>query len=112
MKKIVFVLMFAIAALCSQAQDAGKIVLVKVYEVHPSIMNCNASIKVINPDNTIETISLDPIDRKNMADNDANDKMVRETLEKVTARGFELKTSHQLYYANGIMMTTYVFEKK
>ena len=112
MKKNLLILLFsAIVSFCN-AQEAGKILMVKVYEVHPSILNCDASIKVINPDNTVETISLEDINRKNMADNDSNDKKVRETLEKVTARGFELKTSHELYYTNGIMITTYVFERK
>ena len=112
MKNYLLIVLFAILALFGKAQDAGKILMVKVYEVHPRILNCDPSIKVINPDNTIETIPLEEINRKNMADNDSNDKKVRETLEKVTAKGYSLKTSHELYYANGIMMTTYVFEKK
>ena len=112
MKRIVFILLFLVGCIYSNAQDAGKILMVKVYEVHPSILNCEPSIKIINPDNTIETIALEDINRKNMADNESNDKKVRETLEKVTAKGYQLKTSHELYYANGIMITTYVFEKK
>ena len=112
MKRIIFISILLLAAICSNAQEAGKIVLVKVYEVHPSILNCDASIKIINTDNTIETIPLKDLNKANIANQDENDKKIRDALDKVISKGFEIKTSNQLSYAVGIMITTYVFEKK
>ena len=113
MKKAVLLLMFFIStAISSQAQETSKIVMVKVYEVTRNY-TFKAAIKVFNPDNTVETIDLAKpiVDYSGSPEQDENDKRVRDVLEKIVARGYTLKSSHQSVYSI-ILTTTYIFERK
>jgi hypothetical protein len=114
MKKLFFLSIFLIAAICSNAQETGKIILVKVYqETAPSGHHWTSSIRIIHSDNTIEAIELDRSkDEKDFASADENDKKIRNALEKISTMGYEIKTSDQTIAAGSFIITTYVFEKK
>ena len=113
MRKIILVIVFFIsAAISSKAQETSKIVMVKVYEVTRNY-TFKAAIKIFNPDNTVETIDLarPVVDFPASPEQDENDKKVRAVLEKIVARGYTLKSSHQSVYSI-ILTTTYIFERK
>ena len=113
MRKIVFVLMLFISTVVSsRAQETGKVIMVKVYEVTRNY-TFKSAIKVFYPDNTVETIDLvrPIVDFPASPDQDENDKKVRSVLDKIVAKGYTLKSSHQAVYSI-VLTTTYIFEKK
>jgi hypothetical protein len=113
MKKLFFVSILLMTAIYSNAQESGKIMIVKVFEFY-GVGALKPYINIISPDNTIESIELDKTRRGDSAEQIANDKKLRDALDKVVSKGFVLKTSSQATFGpdNSFVSSTYVFEKK
>ncbi|MCW3127886.1 MAG: hypothetical protein JWO03_3544 [Bacteroidetes bacterium] len=105
-------MIFVIAASCCNAQDAGRVIMVKVYEaVYTN--NCKPSIRIFKADNTIDVIDLDAKKNKvGSSEQDENDKKVREQLDKIVSQGYTLKGTSQSNDNEIVNVTTYIFEKK
>ena len=99
--------MFLGVCLYGNAQETGKVLIMKVRESHtPSV---KPSIRIINPDGSVEYAEI-----KSGLDDEETDKKVAESIGKIVQKGYVIKTSHQvpMNAAYTVILTTYVFEKK
>jgi hypothetical protein len=112
MRKIVFVFIALMFVTAAYAQDNGRVVTVKVYENY-GLSPVKSYINIITASGA-EAIDLQKTRRSDSDEQIANDKKIRESLDRVVSGGYTLKTSHQTTYGpdNSYMTTTYVFEKK
>jgi hypothetical protein len=112
MKKVLLLSLFLTFIVFCHAQDAGRVVIVRVVEIY-GVGPIKSSINIITSGG-VETIELDKTRRVDGPEQIENDKKVRAALDKVEGNGYVLKTSNVSGVGpdNAVLSTTYVFEKK
>lgn len=112
MKKIFLIFILCSAFKYSNAQDAGRVILVRVVEFY-GVGSVKPLINIISGTGN-ETIELEKTRRVDGPEQIENDKKVQATLSGIESKGYVLRTSStsSLNVDNSIITTTYVMEKK
>ncbi|MBS1683727.1 MAG: hypothetical protein JSS76_03180 [Bacteroidetes bacterium] len=112
MKGIGLILLLCCAFECCIAQDAGRVILVRVVEFY-GVGGIKSLINVVSSSGS-ETIELEKTRRMDGPEQIENDKKVQATLNDIEGKGYALKTSsvNGVGPDNSVITTTYILEKK